>query len=89
MEIEYKNINTKTDIIFIIGNSASGKSTIAEKLSKKLKYELINFDLLINKLAKNHPDGMKITKMYKPNKYMNEKNIIINQIKDIIHNKKK
>ena len=35
MEIEYKNINIKTDIIFIIGNSASGKSTISEKYKKR------------------------------------------------------
>ena len=82
--IDLSNIQSNVNIIFVIGNSASGKSTLADNIGKKLKYDVVHMDEMIRNLSKNHVNGMKITKLYKEKQYMVEKKIIIQQIKDII-----
>ena len=69
-KIKLDNIKPSVDIFFIIGMSATGKTTISKKISKKLKYKLISVDEVIRKIAKTHPDKMKITKLYQPKKYI-------------------
>jgi len=88
-KIKLDNIKPSVDIFFIIGMSATGKTTISKKISKKLKYKLISVDEVIRKIAKTHPDKMKITKLYQPKKYIIEKKQVIKNIKDIIKVHKK
>ena len=82
--IHLTNIQSNVNIIFVVGNSASGKSTLADNIGKKLKYDVVHMDEMIRNLSKSHVNGMKITKLYKEKQYMVEKKIIIQQIKDII-----
>lgn len=88
-KIKLDNIKPSVDIFFIIGMSATGKTTISKKISKKLKYKLISVDEVIRKIAKTHPDKMKITKLYYPKKYIIEKKQVIKNIIDIIKVHKK
>ena len=83
-KIKLENIKPTVNIFFIVGMSATGKTTTSKKLSKKLKYKLISMDNVIEKIAIKHPDKMKITKLYHPNKYLIEKKQVIKNIKDII-----
>lgn len=55
-KIKLDNIKPSVDIFFIIGLSATGKTTISKKISKKLKYKLISVDEIIREIAKTHPD---------------------------------
>lgn len=79
--IQFDKIKPTVDIFFIIGMSGTGKTTISNKLSKKINYKLISVDEIIRDISKTHPDKMKITRLYNPNKYMKEKNEVIKRIK--------
>lgn len=83
-KISIDDIDNSVNIYFIIGMSASGKTTLATKISNLLEYKLISMDEIIRKIAITHLDGMKITKLYKPNKYIKEKKQVIKIIKKLI-----
>ena len=50
-KITFDNIKPTVNIFFVIGMSATGKTTISKKLSKKLGYTLISLDEIIEKLG--------------------------------------
>ena len=78
----------KPQIIIVVGMGGVGKSTLARKISKQLNYTLVDVDLVIREVAKNHKDGMKITGLYNPGRYLDEKKQVVKMIKDIIKNDK-
>lgn len=78
----------KPEIIIVIGMGGVGKSTLSKKISKQLNYRLVDVDLVIREVAKNHKDGMKITGLYNPGRYLEEKKQVVKMIKDIIKSDK-
>ena len=82
--IQPEYIKNNTNLIFLIGHSCSGKTTLSKKLSQKFNYYLIQIDELIKDLSESHSEGTKIFKLYKPNKYVIEKEILIKKINNLI-----
>ena len=74
----------KPKIIVVVGMGGTGKSTLSRKISKQLHYTLVDVDLIIKDIAKNHKDGMKITGLYNPGIYQDEKKQVVKTINDII-----
>ena len=50
-------------------------------------YKIISMDEIIREIAKNHKNGMRITGLYNPGRYLEEKEIVIKKILNIINGK--
>lgn len=82
--IKLTDVKPDHDILFVVGNSGTGKSTISKKIGKQIKYKVISIDEVIRAIAKKHKDGMKITRLYQPTYYPKEKNQVIRIINRLL-----
>ena len=97
--ITFEDIKPDVDIYFVIGMSGTGKTTVSRKIAEKLTnekltneefaYKKISVDEVLREYAKTHPDGMRLTRMYKPDRYPKEKEVVIKSIRALIDKYKK
>lgn len=85
---EEEFIRESPDYILLIGMSASGKSTLANKLQDKKDYLVISLDDIIRKIAKDHPMKEKIYGVYR-GKYPEVREKIISNLRKTINSFKK
>lgn len=78
------------DGVFMVGYSASGKTTFANKLSKLPNCKAISIDEIVREIAKKHKDSYKIFKIYETTGiYNNVENKVISIVRKKIFNFKK
>lgn len=83
VEYALKNVDVKSESIALIGFMGAGKTTVGKMLAKKMNYEFIDTDYLVEKIA-----GKSITEIFRNEGELYFRRLETKVLKDLINKRK-